>query len=81
MFKKNIEFWLYNIVINFYNVKESKIFCKTYIEDDEAYKYLKKQYKNNKKLFENNLIENIKNTKKLEDRKHKKNDKFYNLRI
>ena len=81
MLKKNIEFWLYNIVINFYNVKESEIFCKTYIEDDEAYKYLKNQYKNNKKLFENNLIESIKNTKKLEDRKYKKNDKFYNLRI
>jgi len=81
MLKKNIELWLYNIVINFYNVKESEIFCKTYIEDDEGYKYLKNEYKNNKILFENNLIESIKKTKKLEDRKYKKNDKFYNLRV
>lgn len=81
MLKKNIELWLYNIVIKFYNVKESEIFCKTYIEDGEGYKYLKNQYKNNKILFENNLIENIKKTKKLEDRKYKKNDKFYNLRV
>ena len=81
MLKKNFELWLYNIVKNFYNLKESEIFCKTYIEDEEGYKYLKNEYKNNKIKFENNLIESIKKTKKLEDKKYKKNDKLYNLRV
>ena len=81
MLKKNIQLWLFNIVKNFYNLKESEIFCKTYIEDSDGYKYLKKQYKFNKILFENNLIKSIKNTQNVVNKKYKKYDKLYNLRV
>ena len=67
--KQEIEKWLYNIIINYYNEKECKIYIKTYIEDEIGYNYLKNEYIKNRNNMEQNLIKSIEKTQKLEKKK------------
>ena len=79
--KKKIEEWLYSIIKHHYNEKESEIYIKTYIEDEIGFTYLKNQYEKNKKQFKTELNNNIKKTKKIEEKKQINIDtNRYNLR-
>ena len=52
------------------------------MEDEIAFKYLKNEFINYKKNFENKLTKNIKKTQLLENKIVKKQDNYrYNLRV
>ena len=69
--KKTIYNWLTTILKDFSENEVESIY-QNYIDDNTAFNYLKEQYKNNKELFEINLVEQLENNKRLLQKNKKK---------
>ena len=68
--KKTIYNWLTTILKDFSENEVESIY-QNYIDDNTAFNYLKEQYKNNKELFEINLVEQLENNKRLLQKQEK----------
>lgn len=68
--KQTIYNWLTTILKDFPE-NEVKSIYQNYIDDKIAFNYVKEQYKNNKKEFENNLVNQLENNKKILEKQEK----------
>tara|TARA_Y100000741_G_C18257295_1_gene559445 strand:+ start:1890 stop:2132 length:243 start_codon:yes stop_codon:yes gene_type:complete len=62
--KQTIRNWLFTILKD-YPEKEIKSIYQNYVDDYIGFNYLKEQYKTNKKTFEINLLNDLKQNKEL----------------
>tara|TARA_B100000401_G_scaffold438302_1_gene386301 strand:- start:265 stop:510 length:246 start_codon:yes stop_codon:yes gene_type:complete len=74
--KIHIQDWLYSILKD-YPKKEVKSIYQNFIDDKIAYKFLKQQYKTNKKNFEINLLKDLKKNKDLLLKQEKDHPKVF----